>query len=43
MRLAIAREPWKYMGEIAGYYKRFQYQSSFTVDVLTVKLKLTVP
>ncbi|VDM28559.1 unnamed protein product, partial [Toxocara canis] len=25
------------MGEIAGYYKRFQYQSSFTVDVLTVK------
>uniref|UniRef100_F1KPY0 Carboxypeptidase n=1 Tax=Ascaris suum TaxID=6253 RepID=F1KPY0_ASCSU len=37
MNQTIAWENWMYMQQIAGYYKRFQYQSTFTVDVLTVK------
>uniref|UniRef100_A0A0M3HJU3 Serine carboxypeptidase n=1 Tax=Ascaris lumbricoides TaxID=6252 RepID=A0A0M3HJU3_ASCLU len=37
MNQTIAWENWVYMQQIAGYYKRFQYQSTFTVDVLTVK------
>ncbi|VDK18246.1 unnamed protein product [Anisakis simplex] len=37
MPQVMDQQPWWFRDVIAGYYQRFTYQQSFTVDILTVK------
>lgn len=42
MPVVQSRTPWWYSSQIAGYWKRFQYSTTATIDLITVKVSFII-